>query len=151
MKYLITIVLIFLMPTLAGCGGSQGEKGEKGEAGAPGVNGTSDMSVQSDTKCQTVNPGLGMGFTYEVLTFTGGNKFVTCGVYNNTGEYSATHFWAKNQSGNTQATCLVLGDADAPSAGYWEFTTTSTRQVKYHDSSSVNDGVITTLTTCTTI
>lgn len=151
-KELSQILLIILVPAFlfTACTNQSGEKGEQGAQGVAGKAG-SELSIQSDTKCDEYDSSLDLGLSYEITTLSSGDIVVTCSIYNAQSQSTATYYWKKGQNTNF---CQVTSDLDTPTFGFWAFNYNiggnGAYNAEYNDPTSSEDGRIRAFSTCTT-
>lgn len=121
----------------------------KGQEGPAGLNGSPSVSVSSELLCTALDAGSGATaiYTYEIITYSSGDKLVICSLRVNAGQYENAVFLKQSQGGNQNASCVVNTDVDAATAGFWTFTSQGgvTKNV-YSDAGSVHNNYSYTFT-----
>jgi hypothetical protein len=136
-----------------GKNGTPGEDGKDGEMGTPGNDG---QQVRASTLCQssvtnTSTGALVFGLGYSIVEYESGDVWTSCHVDVPAGSYSSSNYFDVSQTGATNQACSVGADDGAgtggtASFGWWSFELASggSRSAKYHDSDSINDGLVVT-------
>ena len=86
------------------------------------------------------------GFKYTVTTFEGGDRMATCIAFSNSGSGFNQNIYRKSGTNYKTATCNVIYDLDAPSAGLWAFELQDKVRAVYQDEGSTADGLAVDLT-----
>lgn len=120
-------------PGPAGSPGPQGPTGATGATGADGEDGAG-LTIASGFQCSKISGAL--AFIYQSITFSTGDRWLTCAIEDLASSYSESQFYKANQAGATSGWCMVTYDLDAATAGFWSFTSNSGRTAVYNDSSS---------------
>lgn len=133
-------MLVACAVVLSACG-TEGPAGPPGPKGEPGGSLTATYFCSAEISSQA----SAYYFRYE---FSDGGVITSCTIFDNEFEVGRTFVYGANQVGAQNGLCVLLRDADAPSAGYWTFnhaTGQASATVKYVDPGSVNDGRVFTL------
>lgn len=143
------LLIVLLMCLTGACGGAAGEAGPQGLRGITGTNGTNGTNgingnvVTSGIACVKTDSsmaGITITYNYQSVNFTNGDRFVGCSLIGNSTQYSNSAFYKVGISGATTGACLVTGDIDVASNGYWNFTSQSgTTKTVYNDTTSSNN------------
>lgn len=110
----------------------------KGADGKNGENGTSGISLSSTLSCTKIVSSR--SFAYKSATFSTGDVWATCSISDSLSEYSASVLYKASQNGAEDGSCLLTYDLDTGTSGFWEFTSSPSKQAVYSDSGSANDG-----------
>lgn len=114
------IMIVLMSMILNACGGS-----ENAAVNATATPTTTGMTISSGTICSKVDTGISgiiLGYVYESVIFTTGDRWVSCSVATISAQYSRSIFYKSGSSGATTGYCSVVADLDTASAGYWLFT-----------------------------
>jgi hypothetical protein len=120
----------------AGDAGPPGTPGPSGDAGAPGV------MVSSKRACSVISGGL--VFSYDVVFFSNGDRFVTCSISGAGWTVGGSNYWLSTQVGAATSQCALVFDVDTSSSGFWTFRDTPDIRATYTDPGSTSDGAIVT-------
>jgi hypothetical protein len=124
-------VILAVVLSLSGCAGPEGEPGamgppgEQGEQGPPGPQGepgTDGVGLVTSTTCDVVVT-LGNAswiLNYERHQFADGAVLTNCRALNFYQYNSDTFTWHGTQVGAVEGVCLVGGEVDAASGGFWD-------------------------------
>lgn len=133
-KYLISVVLLLTAcgaPPVgqsgasgdSGLAGSSGSQGSQGAQGAPGTPGTG-LTIDTVKYCSKIDNGVGptLFLQYQIVTYSTGDKFLTCSITDNTAQYTNAVIYKASQLGAVTNICKLTYDLQNNSAGYWTFS-----------------------------
>lgn len=137
-KIRIYILSLISLVAISGCA-----KGPKGDAGANGAG-----KIVSTINCGGTISGLsgpagtalnGLEIEYDAVLTSGGDVYSTARVIDNITQTTSTNFYARGQSGASDASVLIVADYASPAnGGFWEVSldrNTLTTYIDYTDSS----------------
>src|SRR5216684_447386 len=98
----VQIVALIVCGVLVACGGSMGPAGPAGPAGATGATGAggaSGLTITGTKSCRgQAVVGINLLFQYQVVSYSNGDKMVSCSVTDGHGAYSSSNYWRSSQT-----------------------------------------------------
>lgn len=99
--------------------------------------------LESSRLCRRLSNGL--GFEYNVYTYSNGDKLITCGIANGFSQFNNTELYRADQRGAENESCSVFYDVSEPyEFGWWLFESIGSLgpRATYNDAGSIFDGVV---------